>query len=150
MTNPPERSVRSGPVQILMVEDNPGDVELTRLALEDASFDSQLHVVHDGEQALQFANREAPYEHAPAPDLILLDLKLPRLGGHRVLEGLRARGIYTPVVVLSSSEAPADIAACYRLGANCYIAKPVDFAHFRDTVLSIERFWLSVARLPTA
>jgi two-component system, chemotaxis family, response regulator Rcp1 len=138
------------PIQILLVEDSVADVRLTREALADGKVANDLHVVADGEAALAFLRREAGYEGVPAPDLILLDLNLPRLPGHEVLaalkEDLALRSI--PVAVLTTSEAEADVIRSYDLGASCYLTKPVDFNEFIKVVAAIEDFWLTVVRLP--
>ena len=138
------------PIQILLVEDSPGDVALTTEALRDARIANNLHVVTDGEAAMSFLRCEGEYADAPRPDLVLLDLNLPRKDGREVLgevkwdEDLRR----IPVVVLTTSTAEVDILESYDLHANCYISKPVDFGHFLDVVRSIEGFWLSIVRLP--
>ncbi len=138
------------PIQILLVEDSPGDVALTTEALRDARIANDLHVVGDGEAALAFLRGEGEYAGAPRPDLMLLDLNLPRKDGREVLaevkwdENLRR----IPVVVLTTSTAEVDILRSYDLHANCYISKPVDFGEFLDVVRSIEGFWLSIVRLP--
>lgn len=138
------------PIQILLVEDSPGDVALTTEALRDARIANDLHVVTDGEAAMAFLRREDEYAGAPRPDLVLLDLNLPRKDGREVLgevkwdEDLRR----IPIVVLTTSTAEIDILESYDLHANCYISKPVDFGNFLDVVRSIEGFWLSIVRLP--
>lgn len=138
------------PVEILLVEDNPGDVRLTRESLKDGKIHTRLNVVSDGEEALAFLYRRGPYATAPRPDLILLDLNLPRRSGREVLAEIKVdenlRRI--PVVVLTSSEAEQDILASYDLNANCYITKPVDLEQFIRVVRSIEDFWLTVVKLP--
>jgi CheY-like chemotaxis protein len=138
------------PIQILLVEDNPGDVELTREALLDSKLHMQLSVASDGVQALAFLARTGPYADAPRPDLILLDLNLPKKDGRAVLSEIkrdpRLRTI--PVVVLTSSRAEEDIARAYDLHANCFVTKPVDFDQFTTIVRSIEQFWFSVVKLP--
>jgi CheY-like chemotaxis protein len=138
------------PIQILLVEDNPGDVELTREALLDSKLHMQLSVASDGVQALAFLARTGPYADAPRPDLILLDLNLPKKDGRAVLSEIkrdpRLRAI--PVVVLTSSKAEEDIARAYDLHANCFVTKPVDFDQFTTIVRSIEQFWFSVVKLP--
>ncbi len=138
------------PVHILLVEDNPGDVQLTEEALLEAKVMNRLSVVGDGIEALAFLNREPPYADAPRPDLILLDLNLPRKDGREVLATIKQdpklRAI--PVVVLTSSRAEEDIVRTYNLNANCYISKPVDFDQFMRVIKSIEDFWLTVVKLP--
>lgn len=138
------------PVEILLVEDNPGDVVLTREALLEGKLHTRLSVVSDGEAALAYLRREAPFAAAARPDLILLDLNLPRLSGREVLAAVKADDQLKsiPVVVLTSSEAEQDIVASYKLNANCYISKPVDLDQFIKVVRSIEDFWLTVVRLP--
>ncbi|MGH7567320.1 MAG: response regulator, partial [Gemmatimonadota bacterium] len=117
------------PTDVLLVEDNPSDVYLTQVAFRRRRSESQIHVVEDGIQAMAFLRRELPYANAPRPDLVLLDLNLPRKDGHKVLEEMKTdpelRGI--PVIVLTTSTAEADVTRCYEGHANCYIAKPVDF-----------------------
>ena len=140
----------SSSIQILMVEDNPDDVELTTEALHDAKICHQLHVVSDGADALSFLRKEGPYANAPRPDLILLDLNLPRKDGRQVLAEIKAdeRLRLIPVVVLTTSQADEDILRAYRLNANCYVTKPVDFDQFMKVVKAINEFWLTVVRLP--
>lgn len=139
-----------GEIEILLVEDNPGDVRLTREALKEAKMRNNLHVVEDGVAALEFLRREDGYGDAPRPDLILLDLNLPRKDGREVLEEIKAdpelRRI--PVVVLTTSEAEEDVLRSYNLHANCYVTKPVDLDRFIAIVRSIEDFWLTIVKLP--
>lgn len=138
------------PVEILLVEDNPADVRLTIEALREGKVRNNLSVVKDGVEAIEFLRRRGPYGEAPRPDLILLDLNLPRKDGREVLgeikndENLRR----IPVVVLTTSSAEADILKSYALHANCYITKPVDLDQFVGVVKSIDDFWLTVVRLP--
>lgn len=138
------------PAEILLVEDNPGDARLTFEALKSASIVNHIHHVTDGEQALRFLRKEGPYATAPTPDVVLLDLNLPRKNGREVLEELKAdpqlRAI--PVVALTTSSARDDVNACYALGANAYIVKPVEFDRFVDAVRSFETFWLNTVSLP--
>jgi CheY-like chemotaxis protein len=140
----------SSPIEVLLVEDNPGDVRLTREALKEGKVCNNLSVVADGVQAMAFLRREGPYAAAPRPDVILLDLNLPRKDGREVLEEVKGdpelRSI--PVVVLTTSEAERDIARAYALHANCYITKPVDLDQFITVVRSIEDFWFSIVKLP--
>lgn len=138
------------PIDILLVEDNPGDVRLTKEALKDATMKSNVHVVTDGEEAMSFLNQEGDFAEVPRPDLILLDLNLPRKDGREVLEEIKAddRLKMIPVVVLTTSEAEQDIARVYELHANCYITKPVDLDRFMDVIRTIEEFWFRVVRLP--
>jgi len=137
-------------VEILLVEDNPGDVRLTQEALKDNKVHNNLHIVGDGVEALAFLRREGQYAGSPRPDLILLDLNLPRKDGREVLAeiktDLQLRRI--PVVVLTTSKAEEDILRAYDLSANCYITKPVDFEQFIHVVRSIEDFWLAMVKLP--
>jgi CheY-like chemotaxis protein len=137
-------------IEILLVEDNPGDVRLTQEALRDGKLHTRLSVVRDGEEALAFLRRQGPHAAAPRPDLILLDLNLPRMSGQEVLSEIKndehLRRI--PVVVLTSSQAEQDILTSYDLNANCYITKPVDLEQFIRVVRSIEDFWLTVVKLP--
>ncbi len=138
------------PIDILLVEDSPADVDLTREALEDAKVRNTLHVVSDGVAALEFLRREGDYADAPRPDLILLDLNLPKKDGREVLADIKAdpslRRI--PVVVLTTSEAEQDIVRSYDLHANCYVTKPVDLEQFIAVIKSIENFWLVIVKLP--
>lgn len=138
------------PIEILMVEDNPGDVRLTREALKDAKVSNKLHVVEDGVAALDFLYRRDGYDAAPRPDLILLDLNLPRKNGREVLEEIKQdEHLKTiPVVILTTSQAEEDVVRAYRLHANCYIAKPVDFAQFNKIVRTIGDLWLTIVTLP--
>jgi CheY-like chemotaxis protein len=138
------------PVEILLVEDNPGDVRLTREAFKEAKISNTLHVAYDGAEALDFLHRRNSHANAPRPDIILLDLNLPKKDGREVLAELKAdtklRRI--PIVVLTTSKAEEDIVRTYDLHANCYIIKPVDFGQFIAVVKSIEGFWLTVVKLP--
>lgn len=138
------------PVEILLVEDNPGDVRLMMEAFKEGRVTTHLNVARDGVEALAFLRRAAAYAGAPRPDIILLDLNLPRKSGHDVLADMKndpeLRRI--PVVVLTTSEAEADIRTTYNLHANCYISKPVDLDRFIDVVQSIEGFWLTTVSLP--
>jgi CheY-like chemotaxis protein len=143
-------SVRA--IEILMVEDNPGDVRLTREAFKDGRVWNRLHVVEDGIAALDFLHRRAPYQDAPRPDVILLDLNLPRMDGREVLAAIKGDPSLRviPVVVLTTSQAEEDVLRAYHLNANCYITKPVDLEQFIRIVQAIEDFWLTVVRLPSA
>ena len=136
--------------EILLVEDNPADADLTREGLADGRLLHNLHHVTDGVQALQFLRREGKHAVAPTPDLVLLDLNLPKMDGRQVLEAIKGDPVLRriPVVVLTSSQAEADIARSYDLHANCYMCKPVDLDQFLETVRQIEEFWLTVVRLP--
>lgn len=138
------------PVQILLVEDNPGDVRLTQEILKDTKKINTLHVVEDGEKALQYLRQEGNYQDTPKPDLILLDLNLPKLDGREVLVEIKTDDKLKsiPVVILTTSSADEDIEAAYSSHANCYITKPVDLNQFLKVIHSIESFWLSVVKLP--
>lgn len=138
------------PICILMVEDNEGDVLLTTEALKEAKVVTDLHVVRDGVEAIEFLYRKGQYSAAPRPDLILLDLNLPRRDGRQVLAEIKTDpGLrHIPVVVLTSSSAEQDIVKAYDLHANCYIVKPVDLSSLIEVVKSIESFWLTVVKLP--
>ena len=138
------------PIEILLVEDNPGDVRLTREALKESKVINNLHVARDGIEALAFLRRQGEHAGAVKPDLILLDLNLPRKSGLEVLEEIKVdpklRRI--PVVVLTTSSAERDIVASYDLHANCFVTKPVDMDQFVEVVNSVEDFWFSIVRLP--
>lgn len=138
------------PIEILLVEDSPSDIDLTREALEDTRVHNNLSVVTDGVEALEFLRHEGQYADAPHPDLILLDLNLPGMDGREVLAEIKRdpRLLRIPVVVVTSSEAERDVARSYDLHANCYVTKPVDLTQFVQVVRSIEDFWLAVVRLP--
>jgi len=137
-------------IEILLIEDNPGDVRLTEEALKEGKVLNNLNVVEDGEEALKFLYRQDKYQNAPRPDLILLDLNLPRKDGREVMAKLKADMTLKriPIVVLTTSQAEQDIIESYELGVNCYITKPVDLDQFLDVVKSIEDFWLTVVTLP--
>jgi len=141
---------KTRPIEILLVEDSPSDTDLTVEALEEGKVANRLSIVEDGVQAMQFLRRQNQYAGAPRPDLILLDLNLPRKDGREVLIELKSdpdlRVI--PVVVLTTSRAEEDVLRAYQLQANCFITKPVDFKQFLDVVRSIEHFWLTVVTLP--
>jgi two-component system, chemotaxis family, response regulator Rcp1 len=139
-------------IEILLVEDSPSDTDLTLEALKDFKVRNHVSVVEDGVQALQFLRRQAPYEEAPRPDMIMLDLNLPRKDGREVLAEIKTDNDFKtiPIVVLTTSRAEQDILRAYQLSANCYITKPVDFNQFLDVVRSIESFWLFVVTLPPA
>lgn len=138
------------PVEILLVEDNPGDVRLTREALREGKIRNRLHIVSDGVEAIAFLKQEGNHANAPRPDVILLDLNLPRKDGREVLAEIkddeRLRRI--PVVVMTTSSAEQDILGAYNLHANCYVTKPVDFDQFIEVVRSIQDFWFTIVRLP--
>ena len=137
-------------IEILLVEDNPADVRLTREALKEAKVRNQLHVVEDGVAAMTFLKREGDFADAPRPDLILLDLNLPKKDGREVLEEIKQDDSLKriPVVVLTTSQAEEDIVKTYNLHANCYVTKPVDLDQFITIVRSIEDFWLTIVKLP--
>ncbi|SRR6266511_2322269 len=139
------------PIEILMVEDSPSDALITREAFEYAKVLNHLHVVEDGVRALAFLRREGPYAQVPRPDLILLDLNLPKKDGREVLAEVKADDQLKtiPVVVLTTSRAEDDILRAYGLHANCYITKPVDFVHFAEVVRAIEHFWFTIVNLPS-
>ena len=138
------------PIDILLVEDNPGDADLAREALEDSKVNNALHVVDDGEKAMFFLRRSGAYNDAPRPDLILLDLNLPKKDGRQVLAEIKADDDLKriPVVILTTSQAEEDVIKSYNLHANCYITKPIDLHQFLHVVRSIEDFWLSIVILP--
>jgi two-component system response regulator len=140
------------PIEILLVEDSPSDAEFTAEALKEAKVRNHLSLVEDGVQAMEFLHRQGRYTQAPRPDLIMLDLNLPRKDGREVLAELKAdEKLKTiPVVVLTTSSAEQDVLRAYNLHANCYITKPVDFNQFLEVVQSIESFWLFVVTLPPA
>lgn len=137
-------------INILLVEDNPGDVRLTVEAFKDAKVTNALHVVNDGVEAVSFLKHEGEYSDKPRPDLILLDLNLPKKNGIEVLTEIKADPelAVIPVVVLTTSDAEEHILKSYELHANCYVKKPVDFDQFADIINSIESFWLTIVRLP--
>lgn len=137
-------------IEILLVEDNPGDIQLTRIALEDNKMSVNLSVVEDGVEALEFLRKKGKYADAPHPDLVLLDLNLPRKDGREVLAEMKADPILRriPVVILTTSQAEEDVLKAYNLCANCYITKPVDFDQFVKIVRSIESFWFTIVKLP--
>jgi two-component system, chemotaxis family, response regulator Rcp1 len=138
------------PIEILLVEDSPSDTQLTVEALKEAKMRNHLSTVEDGVQAMEFLRRRGPYADAPRPDLIMLDLNLPRKDGREVLAEIKADPSFKtiPVVVLTTSRAEQDVLRAYHLHANCYITKPVDFEQFLNVVRSIESFWLFVVTLP--
>jgi chemotaxis family two-component system response regulator Rcp1 len=139
------------PIEVLLVEDSPGDVRLTQEAFKDAKVHINLNVASDGAEAMEFLNREGKHAHAPRPDLILLDLNLPKKDGREVLEDVKESPtlMSIPVVILTTSASDTDILRSYRLHANCYITKPVSLDAFLEVVKSIDDFWLTVVRLPS-
>jgi two-component system, chemotaxis family, response regulator Rcp1 len=140
------------PIEILLVEDSPGDVRLTQEALREGKVRNNLTVAWDGVEALAYLRQEGPYAEAPRPDLILLDLNLPRMDGREVIEAIKTdpslRRI--PIVVLTTSQAEEDVLQAYDLHVNCFITKPVDLEGFIRVVRSIEDFWLTIVKLPSA
>ena len=138
------------PVEILLVEDNPGDADLARESLENSKISNTLSVVGDGEEAMAFLRRTGKHTGAPRPDLILLDLNLPKKDGREVLEEIKTDNDLKqiPVVILTTSEAEEDIIKSYHLHANCYITKPIDLHQFIRVVKAIEDFWLTIVKLP--
>jgi two-component system, chemotaxis family, response regulator Rcp1 len=137
-------------IEVLLVEDSPGDVRLTQEALRDANRAIHLHVATDGVEAMAFLRREGPHAGAPRPDLILLDLNLPRMDGREVLAHIKAdNSLKTiPTIILTTSVAQTDIVTSYQLQANCYLSKPVQLEAFESLVKSINDFWLTKATLP--
>lgn len=144
------KATRGRATQILLVEDSPGDVRLTEEILRDAKIANDLHVVTDGEDAMDFLRGIGAHADAPRPDVMLLDLNLPRKDGREVLAEIKADPVLRriPVIVLTTSSADEDVLHSYDLNANCYITKPIDLDEFISVVRSIEDFWLSIVRLP--
>lgn len=140
----------TAPIDILLVEDNEGDVHLTQEALKKAKVRNRVHTTTDGVEAMQFLRREKPFTDAPRPDLVLLDLNLPNMDGREVLEAMKSdpslRTI--PVVVVTSSAAEQDIVRTYALNANCYVTKPVDLQQFLHVIGTVGDFWLQIVKLP--
>jgi chemotaxis family two-component system response regulator Rcp1 len=141
---------RLKPIEILMVEDNPGDVRLTLEALKEAKVNNKINVVKDGVEAVAFLRREGQYADAPRPDIILLDLNIPKKSGQEVLAEIKADDDLKriPVVIMTISKAEEDIMKTYNLHANCYIIKPVNLDQFICVVKSIENFWFTIVKLP--
>ncbi len=139
------------PIEILLVEDNPGDARLSREALAQSKVRNNLNHARDGEEAMAFLRRQGTFGSAPTPDLVLLDLNLPRRDGRDVLEDIKndAALKHIPVVILTSSQAEEDIMRSYRLHANCFITKPVDLEQLTKVVQGIEQFWFTLVRLPS-
>jgi len=137
-------------VDVLLVEDDPGDILMTREAFQQHKIQNKLHVVTDGEQALQFLRQTGEYKNAPRPGLVLLDLNLPRRSGHEVLAELKEdpQLRVIPVVILTTSQAEEDILRSYSLHANAYVSKPVDFERFMDVIRQIDSFFVTVVKLP--
>ena len=144
-------STRVSPVEILLVEDNPGDVRLTKEALKEGKVYSNLHWAKDGVEALEFLRKQSKFADSPRPDIILLDLNLPKKDGREVLAEIKndddLKSI--PVVILTTSKAEEDVLRSYELHANCYVTKPVDLEKFIVVVQSIDKFWLTVVTLPS-
>ena len=138
------------PIEVLLIEDSPGDVRLTLEAFREANQAIHVHVASEGVEAMAFLRRQAAHVHAPRPDLILLDLNLPKMDGREVLAHIKADANLKmiPTIILTTSDAEADIAKSYQLQANCYLNKPVQLDHFENLVKSINEFWLKEARLP--
>ena len=141
----------TSPFEILLVEDNPGDVLLTREAFQVGRLAHRLSVVEDGEEALSFLRKEGKYKDAPRPDLMLLDLNIPRKDGRELLAEVKSDPAlrHIPVIVLTTSDAEQDVWRAYKLHANCYLTKPVEMDDFLNKIRSVEEFWLTVVRLPT-
>lgn len=137
-------------IEILLVEDNPGDIRLIVEVLKEGKITNHLNVVEDGEEALAYLRREGSYQHAIMPDIILLDLNLPKINGTEVLAEIKNDPLLRriPVIILTTSEAEQDILKAYDLHANCYITKPVNLEQFLTVVRSIESFWLTIVKLP--
>ena len=142
--------VKARPIEILMIEDNPGDVRLTQEALTEGRLWNHLAVARDGMEALDYLHRSGRFPNAASPDLILLDLNLPKKDGREVLAEIKADGKLRsiPIVVLTTSQAEKDVLQAYALNANCYVTKPVDFQQFLEVIKAIEGFWLTVVKLP--
>ena len=138
------------PIEVLLVEDDPGDVMMTREAFQDYKLHNQLHVVSDGAEAMAFLHHEGEYAGRPRPDLVLLDLNLPRMDGRQVLEAIKSDSELAsiPVVVLTTSENEDDVLRSYSLHANAYVTKPVDFQRFIEVIRQIDDFFVTVVRLP--
>ena len=137
-------------IDILLVEDNPADIDLTKEAFEECKFANNLHIVSDGENALAFLRKESNFRDKPRPDLILLDLNLPKIDGREILAEIKNddKLKQIPVVILTTSESKEDITEMYKLHANCYITKPVDINQFIKVVQSIGDFWFAIVKLP--
>lgn len=138
------------PVELLLAEDNPGDVKLTRKGLQEGGLRNNLHVVNDGVEAMKYLRQEGEYADEPRPDLVLLDLEMPRMDGWEVMDEMNEADELSriPVVVLTSSDAETDIVKSYEKQANAYITKPVDYEGFRKIANSLEEFWLELVKLP--
>ena len=138
------------PLEVLLIEDNPGDVRLTQEAFRDANMHVRLHVASDGVEAMAFLRHEETYAHAPRPDMILLDLNLPKMDGREVLDRIKKDDDLKtiPTMILTTSEAETDILKSYQLQANCYLTKPITLGAFESLVKSINEFWMTKVRLP--
>ena len=138
-------------IEILLIEDNPGDARLTQEALNDGKVKNNLHIVYDGVEATDFLFKRNKYKDAPRPDLIILDLNLPKKNGHEVLAEIKVDETLKsiPVVILTTSKAEEDILKSYKLHANCFLTKPIDLIEFFEMIQSIEGFWLTLVKLPT-
>jgi len=143
-------SMHAKPIEILLVEDNPGDADLAREALSASKVINSLHVAVDGVEAMEFLRRQGRFTNVPRPDLILLDLNLPKKDGREVLAEIKSDSDLKniPVVILTTSEDEQDVLNSYNLHANCYITKPIDLTQFLKVVRSIEDFWLTIVKLP--
>lgn len=140
------------PIELLLVEDNQGDVEMIKLAFRDGTPTCHIWVANDGMEALDFLHKRGKFIDAPMPQLILLDLNMPRMDGKQFLEVVKAEAELKaiPIVMLTSSQSPSDIKACYERHASCYVVKPFDVQEFSDTVQQVVKFWSSLGRLPSA
>jgi DNA-binding response OmpR family regulator len=138
------------PVEILLIEDNEADVRLTREGIKEAKINNNLNVVRDGEEAMDYLHKRGEYQDVPRPDLVLLDLNLPKKDGREVLEEIKNSDLLKslPVVVLTTSEAEKDIVKSYELHANCYVTKPLGLDQFVEVIRAIEDFWFSIVKLP--
>jgi CheY-like chemotaxis protein len=147
MTN---NNINSEPIEILLVEDNPGDAELTVEAFKEAKVNNNIYIVEDGKEAIAFLNKEGKYNLSVTPDIILLDLNLPKMGGLEVLSIIKEDDNlkHIPVVVLTTSSSDQDILKSYKLHANCYITKPVKLDNFIEAIQKLDSFWLSFVKLP--
>lgn len=146
------QQVHTRPIEILLVDDNPADVRLAKEAMKDAKVWNRICEAYDGDQAMAFLNKQGDYREAPTPDLVILDLNMPRKDGREVLAEMRAdkRFTHIPVVILTTSAAEEDVMKSYGLHANCYVVKPFDLDSFIDVVKAIEEFWLCMVMLPRA
>lgn len=137
-------------LNILIVEDNSGDIVLTREAFDEVGLSDKVHITKDGDEAMRFLRNESPFENVPQPDLILLDLNIPKKDGREILQDIKNddKLRLIPVIILTTSKSERDILSCYRSHANCYIEKPVDFNQFVEIIGNIKDFWLNTVRLP--